>query len=171
MKTKTLGIAIVAVVVVVTIVLVISARGGSSDTAGTGAASGSGSGGSAEVEVLAPADFDPAAYAGEPLVVNFFGSWCPPCNTEAPDLATFAGETGVQLVGIAVNDTEEDALAFMDEHGLTFPIVIDDNSLGADYGVTGVPTTIFFDAQGQETDRLVGAASLDQFNAALAQAQ
>jgi thiol:disulfide interchange protein len=34
-----------------------------------------------------------------------------------------------------------------------------------------VPTTIFFDAQGQETDRLVGASSLDQFNAALAQAQ
>lgn len=168
MKTKTLGIVIVAVVIAVAVVLAITAGGGSSSDTADG---GSASGGSAEVEVLAPSDFDAAAYAGEPLVVNFFGSWCGPCNMEAPDLATFAQQSGAQIVGIAVNDTEEDALAFMDEFGLAFPIVMDDNSLGAEYGITGVPTTIFFDAQGQETDRLVGASSLDQFNAALAQAQ
>jgi len=172
MKTKTLGIIIVAAVVAVAVVLAITAGGGSDgggEPADTGGATSSG--GSAVVEVLAPADFDAAAYAGEPLVVNFFGSWCGPCAMEAPDLATFAQQSGAQIVGVAVNDTEEDALAFLDEHGLSFPIVMDDNSLGAEYGITGVPTTIFFDAQGQETDRLVGAASLDQFNAALAQAQ
>jgi thiol-disulfide isomerase/thioredoxin len=172
MKTRTLGILIVVAVVAVAVVLAVTA-GGSSDDGAPAAASGGAttSGGSAAVEVLDPADFDAAAYAGEPLVVNFFGSWCAPCNMEAPDLATFARESGVQIVGIAVNDTEEDALAFMDEYGLAFPIVMDDNSLGAEYGITGVPTTIFLDAQGQETDRLVGASSLDQFNAALAQAQ
>jgi thiol-disulfide isomerase/thioredoxin len=166
MKTRTLGIVIVVAVVAVAVVLAITAGGGSSDG---GAATGSGS--SADVAVLAPADFELAAYAGEPLVVNFFGSWCAPCNMEAADLATFSQQSGVQIVGIAVNDTEEDALAFMDEYGLSFPIVMDDNSLGAEYGITGVPTTIVFDAQGRETDRLVGASSLDQFNAALAQAQ
>lgn len=168
MKTKTLGIVIVVAVVAVAIVLVIASGGGSSSSGAGDAADASGT---AAVEVLAPADFDQTAYAGEPLVVNFFGSWCGPCNTEAPDLATFAGESGAQVVGIAVNDTKEDALAFMREYGLGFPIVIDDNSLSAEYGITGVPTTIFFDAQGQETDRLVGASTLDQFNAALAQAQ
>jgi thiol-disulfide isomerase/thioredoxin len=173
MKTKTLGIVIVAAVVAVAVVLAITAGGGSSDGGGEPADTGgaTGSGGSAVVEVLAPADFDPAAYVGEPLVVNFFGSWCGPCAMEAPDLAAFAQQSGAQIVGVAVNDTEEDALAFLDEHGLSFPIVMDDNSLGADYGITGVPTTIFFDAEGQETERLVGAASLDQFNAALAQSQ
>jgi thiol-disulfide isomerase/thioredoxin len=170
MKTRTLGIVIVVAVVAVAVVLAVTA-GGSSDDAAPATGGATAAGDSAAVEVLAPADFDAASYAGEPYVVNFFGSWCGPCNMEAPDLATFADQSGVQVVGIAVNDTEEDALAFMDEYGLSFPIVMDDNSLGAEYGITGVPTTIFFDAQGQETDRLVGASSLDQFNAALAQAQ
>ena len=172
MKTRTLGIIVVVAVVAVAVVLAITAGGGSSgggEAADTGGVTNSG--GSTTVEVLSPAGFDAAAYAGEPLVVNFFGSWCGPCNMEAPDLATFSQQSGAQIVGIAVNDTEEDALAFMDEYGLSFPIVIDDNSLGADYGITGVPTTIFLDAQGQETDRLVGASTLDQFNAALAKAQ
>jgi cytochrome c biogenesis protein CcmG/thiol:disulfide interchange protein DsbE len=172
MKTRTLRTAVAAAVVAVTIVLAVAAGCGSSD-GGEAADAGdsTGSGGTAAVDVLAPADFDAAAYAGEPLVVNFFGSWCGPCAMEAPDLATFAEQSGAQMVGVAVNDTEEDALAFMDEYGLSFPLVMDDNSLGAEYGITGVPTTIFFDAQGQEVDRLVGASSLDQFNAALAKAQ
>ena len=171
MKTKTLGIIIVAAVVAVAVVLAITAGGGSDGGEAVDAGGSAGSGGTAAVDVLAPADFDAAAYAGEPLVVNFFGSWCGPCAMEAPDLATFAQQSGAQIVGVAVNDTEEDALAFLNEHGLSFPLVMDDNSLGAEYGITGVPTTIFFDAKGQETDRLVGAASLDQFNAALAKAQ
>jgi thiol-disulfide isomerase/thioredoxin len=172
MKTRTLGIVIVAVVVVVAAVLVVTAGGGSSeDQADTTATGGGSTGGSTAVEVMPASEFDPASYAGEPLVINFFGSWCGPCNMEAPDLATFAQQTGAQVVGIAVNDTEADALAFMDEYGLSFPIVMDDNSLGAEYGITGVPTTIYLDAQGKEATRLVGASSLDQFNAALAQAQ
>ena len=172
MKTRTLGIVIVAVVVVVAVVLVLTAGGGPSGNgdevaAGEGAAAGA----TAAAEVLSPSGFDAASYAGEPLVLNFFGSWCGPCNLEAPDLAAFARQSGARIVGVAVNDTEEDALAFMDEYGLSFPVVMDDNSLGGEYGVTGVPTTIFFDAQGQETDRLVGASSLDQFTAALAAAE
>jgi thiol:disulfide interchange protein len=59
----------------------------------------------------------------------------------------------------------------MEEYGLSFALVIDDTSLGAEYGITGVPTTIFYDAQGQEQDRLIGASTLDQFNAGLAKAQ
>lgn len=174
MKTRTLGIVIVAVVVVTAVVLAAgcgSSQDGGDATAAGGAADPTTAGGSAAAQVLSPSDFDPAAYAGEPLVINFFGSWCGPCNMEAPDLATFARESGARIVGIAVNDTEEDALAFMDEYGLSFPVVMDDNSLGAKYGVTGVPTTVFLDAQGQEAARLVGASSLDQFNASLAQAQ
>jgi len=136
------------------------------------AACGSSSGSSGGVRVQAPADFSVAKYAGKPLVVNFFGSWCGPCNSEAPDLATFSkANPAVQFVGIAVNDTESAATSFMSNYGLAYPVVVDDNSLSARYGITGVPTTIFFDSGGREVDRIRGAASLDQFGQSLAKAQ
>ena len=168
MKTKTLGLLVLAVVVVVVAVLVVTSRS-SSGTSGE-AAGGAGSGG--PTEVLAPADFAVADYAGKPLVVNLFGSWCPPCNAEAPDLATFAAQNpGAQVVGVACEDTEEDATAFMQKYGLAYPLVMDDGTLVQEFGIPAYPTTIFFDAQGQEVDRLVGAATLDQFTASLAKAQ
>jgi thiol-disulfide isomerase/thioredoxin len=136
------------------------------------AACGSSSGSSGGVRVQAPADFSVAKYAGKPLVVNFFGSWCGPCNSEAPDLATFSKTNpAAQFVGIAVNDTEGDVTSFMTKYGLSYPVVMDDNSLSAQYGITGVPTTIFFNGAGNEVDRIVGAASLDQFGQSLAKAQ
>ena len=43
-----------------------------------------------EGQFIAASDFKVADYAGKPLVINYFGSWCGPCNMEAPELATFA---------------------------------------------------------------------------------
>ena len=129
-------------------------------------------GSSATVEVLAPSDFTVTAYAGSPLVVNFFGSWCGPCRSEAPDLATFAADnTDVQFVGIAVNDEEDAAVAFAQEYGLSYPLVVDDGSLAAASGISGVPTTIFYSSGGQEADRIVGAAGIEQFEQSLAKAR
>ncbi len=134
---------------------------------GSEAASASGAG----VEVLPPSSFSVGEYQGKPLVVNFFGSWCGPCNLEAPDLAAFAAaHPEVQFVGIAQDDTEADAVGFLEEYGLQVTLVLDDGSLGSKYAITGVPTTLFFDAQGNETDRLVGASTQDQFEASLATA-
>jgi cytochrome c biogenesis protein CcmG/thiol:disulfide interchange protein DsbE len=162
MKAKTLGIVIVALVVVVAAVLVVVQR----------SSSGASSASASSVQQIAPGDFKVAGYAGRPLVVNVFGSWCPPCNMEAPDLGAFAKQNpGAQVVGVASEDTEKDAVAFMDKYGLTYPLVLDDGSLVQQFGISAYPTTIFFDAQGKEVDRLVGASSLDQFNASLAKAQ
>ena len=162
MKTRTLGIVIVAAVVIVAVVLVVASRG-SSDSASAAAFEG---------QVIPVADFAVADFAGKPLVVNMFGSWCPPCNAEAPDLGTFAKQNpGAQVVGIACEDTQDAAEGFMTEYGLTYPLVVDNGSLVGEFAVTAYPTTIFFDAQGAEVDRLVGASTLDQFNASLAKAQ
>lgn len=166
MKTKTLGLLILVIVVVVAAVVVVMSRSSSSsaDTPGS-------TGGSA-VEVAAPGDFAVADYAGKPLVVNMFGSWCPPCNMEAPDLGAFAQQNpDAQVVGIACEDTEDAAREFMQKYDLTYPLVLDDGTWTQEFGITAYPTTIFFDAQGNEVDRLVGASTLDQFNASLAKAQ
>jgi thiol-disulfide isomerase/thioredoxin len=163
MKTKTLGIVVIIAVVAVAAVLVVMSRGSSGGTA---------SASNYEGQLIAPGDFAVADYAGKPLVVNLFGSWCPPCNAEAPDLGTFAKENpGAQVVGIACEDTQEAAEDFMTQYGLTYPMVLDDGSLVSEFGITAYPTTIFFDADGKEVDRLVGASTLDQFNASLAKAQ
>ena len=183
MKTRILSIAVVIAVVAVAAVLVINAqRGSSSDgqAAGTQAAAaaspdsastGSPAAGESPT-VIAPASFSQDAYKGRPLVINFFGSWCRYCRLEASDLSRFARESsGAQVIGIASQDTEQNAKAFMNEFHLTFPLVVDDGRLAAQYGINGWPTTIFFGADGKETDRLVGASSFDQFTAALARAQ
>ena len=120
---------------------------------------------SADVQFVSPKDFAVANYAGKPLVVNYFGSWCGPCNAEAPALSTFSkAQSGkAAFVGVAVNDQQSDVVGFMNKYGLTYPVVLDDNTLGAKDGITGVPTTIFYNASGQEVDRIVGSASLEQF--------
>ncbi len=160
MQTVRLRIAVAAALAVL-VALALAGCGSSQATAG-----------GTEVEIIAPSAFAVSDYAGKPLVVNVFGSWCGPCNMEAPDLATFAaGNPGVQVIGIASEDTESDAVAFMSKYALDYPLVVDDGSLGAEFEVAAYPTTIFFDAQGQEKDRLVGASTLDQFNASLAKAQ
>jgi len=153
-------------IIVIAAALVIAAL------AGCGSSGGSADSAATDIQFLTPSEFTVADYAGKPLVVNFFGSWCGPCNSEAPDLAAFAqANPDVQFVGIAVNDTESDVTAFMNKYGLSNPVVMDDDSLGAEYGVTGVPETIFIDGAGQEVDRLIGASSLDQFGQSLAKAQ
>jgi cytochrome c biogenesis protein CcmG/thiol:disulfide interchange protein DsbE len=139
-----------------------------------GACGGSGaSASSVDVRFLSPPDFSVADYGGKPLVVNYFGSWCGPCNAEAPELSAFSkAQSGkAAFVGVAVNDQRSDVVAFMSKFGLTYPVVLDDNSLSAKDGITGVPTTIFYNASGQEVDRIVGAASLDQFTTSFAKTQ
>ena len=140
--------------------------------AACGSSNGGGEVTDTEIEFISPGDFSVSAYAGQPLVLNFFGSWCPPCRAEAPDFGEFvAANPDVSVVGVAVNDTESAAGEFMAEFGLAYPVVVDDNSLGAQWGVTAVPTTIFFDAAGNERDRIVGAATREQFDESLAKAQ
>ena len=138
-----------------------------------GSASAASSASSADVQFLSPKDFSVADYGGKPLVVNYFGSWCGPCNAEAPDLSTFSkAQSGkAAFVGVAFGDEQSDVVDFMSKYGLTYPVVMDDNSVGAKAGVSGYPTTIFYNASGQEVDRIVGAASLEQFTTSFAKTQ
>lgn len=91
-----------------------------------------------------------AAFKGEPLVVNFFGSWCAPCIAELPDLQEAADESGVRFVGLAVRDRPDDAAEIIEQTGVEYFWAIDD-SLDIYTAVRGVsmPTTVFFDAQGE----------------------
>ena len=109
--------------------------------------------------------FDLSADAGKPTVVNFFASWCPPCNAEAGDLVAVAeAHPEVLFVGVATGDEESGTRRFVDEHRIPYAVVLDPNGkLASAWGVDGIPATFFLDAQGQQQATLVGAASRDVF--------
>jgi cytochrome c biogenesis protein CcmG/thiol:disulfide interchange protein DsbE len=101
-------------------------------------------------------------YQGQPLIVNFWASWCEPCQKETPLLASwYTRQHGhVVLVGLDENDTAASALAFARAKGVSYPIGVDPNLGAANaYGVTGLPQTFFLNAQHRIVDHVLGAVT------------
>jgi cytochrome c biogenesis protein CcmG, thiol:disulfide interchange protein DsbE len=102
-------------------------------------------------------------YAGKPLIVNFFASWCVPCKQETPLLAKFyRNEHGkVALVGLDENDEAGSALSFTRANGVSYPVGFDPHvSVASAYGVDALPQTFFLNAKHRIVDRIFGAVTL-----------
>jgi cytochrome c biogenesis protein CcmG/thiol:disulfide interchange protein DsbE len=103
---------------------------------------------------------DLAAYGGEPLVVNFWASWCAPCVEEMPDFQRVAADTqgDVAFLGVNVQDAPGNAQAFVDELDITYDLASDPR--GAFYAQVqgfGMPTTLFVRPDGTIVFRHTGA--------------
>ena len=93
-----------------------------------------------------------ANYRGEPLVLNFFASWCPPCRAELPDFEATHQELGdrVTFVGINQDFTEETWRAFVAESAISYDTVFQpDSEIWTEVGTQAMPTTVFIDADGE----------------------
>ncbi len=92
-------------------------------------------------------------YQGQVVLVNFWASWCPPCNAEVDDLNAYYEahkDEGFTIIGVNVEDTPEDAKAFVEQHGVAFPIVIDTEAkVAGDYNVIGLPSSYFINQDGE----------------------
>jgi cytochrome c biogenesis protein CcmG/thiol:disulfide interchange protein DsbE len=103
-----------------------------------------------------------ASLRGTPVVLNFWASWCyPACYEEAPHLEAAwrrYKDRGLMMVGVAIQDKEAAAREFMRKFAFTFPNGPDPGSkISIDYGVYGVPETLFIDRQGRIAYKHVGA--------------
>lgn len=96
---------------------------------------------------------DLAEFRGKLVYVDFWASWCVPCREEAAALEEFQGRHGgpdFTVLGIDTRDLSGDGIAFVKEFGLTYPQLRDgDDSMGDDFGTTGVPETYLIDPRGK----------------------
>ena len=110
-------------------------------------------------------------YAGRPVIVNFFASFCEPCKKETPLLARFyrARHGQVAIIGIDVNDSSAAAMRFVRSAGASYPIGADTTAATATgYGVVAIPQTFFLDASHHVVKRIFGAVTQASLDAGLA---
>jgi cytochrome c biogenesis protein CcmG, thiol:disulfide interchange protein DsbE len=101
-------------------------------------------------------------YAGRPVIINFWASWCAPCQQETPLLASwYKQQRGhVALLGLDENDTAADALKFATAKGVSYPIGFDPSvTVAPAYGVDGLPQTFFLNAEHRIVDHVLGAVT------------
>ena len=102
---------------------------------------------------------------GKPYVINFWATWCPPCQAEIPDLAAFYAANGNKADFYAVNLQEEaqPVQKFMTERKADLPVVLDTNGDAANlYGVRAIPTTVVVNAEGKVVYRKTGGVTKEE---------
>ena len=116
-------------------------------------------------EVLGGATVTKAGLLGQPLVLNFWSSWCPSCREEAPALEQVWREykdRRVRFLGVAVKDGEDDALGFIETFDITFPNAPESGDIALDFGTLAHPETYFINREGEIIGKFVGPIAAEQ---------
>ncbi|UTR11560.1 redoxin family protein [Evansella sp. LMS18] len=92
-------------------------------------------------------------FRGEKIMLNFWATWCPPCRAEMPDMQEVYEENDVLILAVNLTQTETGMNAvesFVDDFGLTFPIMLDEDIEVADlYEIQPIPTSFMINSEGR----------------------
>ena len=116
-----------------------------------------------------------ASYRGKVVVLNVWGSWCPPCQAEGPTLKYLDEQyapQGVAFLGDDIEDTPTNALAFLRGVGITYPSVNDANGgveerLAIAVPISATPTTLVIDKTGHVAGVIDGAVTYPEMTTLL----
>ena len=116
---------------------------------------------------------DLAALRGRVVLLNFWATWCGPCQVEMPRFVQWQEKyraEGLSIVGVSMDDDSQPVTSFLGKHKLNYPIVMGDEKLGLAYGgVLGLPVTYLIDRQGTIRARYKGETNLDAMETAIRQ--
>ncbi|MFP4429636.1 MAG: TlpA disulfide reductase family protein [Spirochaetota bacterium] len=101
-----------------------------------------------------------ADYSGRLVLLNFWATWCAPCVLEMPSMQTLYGtfrDRGLEVVAVNVQEDRDIVAAFVEEHGFSFPVLLDGNGrTTSNFAVRGLPTSYLIDREGNLIGMKVG---------------
>ena len=120
------------------------------------------------VDIRADEQVSLSQFDGQPVMLNFWATWCPPCRKEMPllqDTYEKHQDDGLEILTIAVSDKANNVLDFSEQHDLTFPLLIDKKDrVAVQYKIMGIPTSYFINPDGVIESVQVGDLSAPALN-------
>lgn len=117
-----------------------------------------------QLETLAGQSVSLGELAGKPAIINFWATWCPPCKEEMPALEAAYQQHGdkVSFLAVSVQEDKRTVSRFTQQYGLSLPVLLDSDGVAMNlYGVRGLPTTLFVNAEGIVVAQHMGGLTED----------